>query len=172
MPSPLSELNCLLSFPAFLQCYGLDPLPRWRSHLSTFVASKTQAPCSLLTAFWQPSFPPHVSPGSSPIGDPAAQTLMLTLFDSVSFQPLTFKVRPGNSWWLKCTSSNALLTLHRGYQPWGEGGLRGQQCHQQQDGRALVVPVLNNTYALTHREDGVAIVQLVRDIFFKYTEFW
>ena len=79
MPSPPSELNCLLSFPAFLQCYGLDPLPRWRSHLSTFVASKTQAPCSLLTAFWQPSFPPHVSPGSSPVGDPAAQTLMLTL---------------------------------------------------------------------------------------------
>ena len=169
MPSPASELNCLRSFPAFPQCYGLAPVPRWHSHLR--VCSQHPRPRHRV-AFWQPSFPPQVSLSSSPVGDPAAQTLTLTLFDSVSFQPLTFKVRPGNSWRLNFTSSNALLRLHRGHQPWGEGGLRSQQCHQQQDGRALVVPVLNNTYALTLREDGVEILQLAHDIFFKYTVFW
>ncbi|KAI4591199.1 hypothetical protein MJG53_002248 [Ovis ammon polii x Ovis aries] len=44
--------------------------------------------------FWeklQPNSLGSLKGGSSPVGDPAAQTLTLTLFDSVSFQPLTFK---------------------------------------------------------------------------------
>lgn len=123
MPSPHSELNRLLSFPAFPQCYGLAPVPRWSSHLRVCLQHPRPKHC---VAFCQPSFPPQVSPSSSPVGDLAAQTLTLTLFDSVSFQPLSFKVRPGNPRRLNCTSFNALLRLHRGYQQWGEGGLRSQ----------------------------------------------